>query len=109
MSRACAPCATRSASGREPQELAMNIILWLIVGGIVGWIAGLLMRSSHGILMNVVIGIVGAVLGGWLLGPMVGGGTINSGDFSMVSIVVSLIGALVLLAVVNVLRRGSAR
>ena len=87
----------------------MNIIVWLIVGGIVGWVAGLLMRSSHGLLMNIVIGIVGAVLGGWLLGAMVGGGTINSGDFSVGGIVVSLMGALVLLALVNVLRRGSAR
>jgi uncharacterized membrane protein YeaQ/YmgE (transglycosylase-associated protein family) len=87
----------------------MNIIVWLVVGGVVGWIAGLLMRSSHGVLMNVVIGIVGAVLGGWLLGPMVGGGTINSGDFSVVGVVVSLLGALVLLAAVNLLRRGSAR
>ena len=87
----------------------MNLIVWLIVGGIVGWVAGLLMRSSHGVLMNVVIGIVGAVLGGWLLGAMVGSGTINSGDFSIVGLVVSLMGALMLLALVNLLRRASAR
>ena len=87
----------------------MNIIVWLVVGGLVGWVAGRLMGGSGGIVMNVVVGIVGAFLGGCLLGPMLGGGTINQGDFSMVSLVVSLLGAVILLAGVNLLRRATSR
>jgi uncharacterized membrane protein YeaQ/YmgE (transglycosylase-associated protein family) len=89
----------------------MNIIIWLVVGGLIGWIASMLMRTDgqQGILLNVVVGIVGAFIGGWLLAPMVGAGTINSGDFSLPGLAVSLVGAVVLLAVVNLVRRGSAR
>ena len=88
----------------------MNIIIWLIVGGIVGWLASLVMRTDaqQGILLNVIVGIVGAFLGGWLIGPLVGAGSINSG-FSIMSFVVSLIGAIILLAIVNLFRRGRVR
>ena len=87
----------------------MNLIVWLVIGGLIGWVASMLMHSPEGILMNVVVGIVGAFIGGWLLGPMIGAGTINSGDFSLAGLAVSLLGAVVLLAVVNLVRRGSAR
>ena len=89
----------------------MNIIVWLVVGGLIGWVASMLMRTDgqQGILLNVVVGIVGAFIGGWLLAPMVGAGTINSGDFSLPGLAVSLVGAVVLLAVVNLVRRGAAR
>lgn len=87
----------------------MNIVIWLIVGGLIGWIASMLMHSPEGILMNVVVGIVGAFIGGWLLAPMVGAGTINSGDFSLAGLAVSLLGAVVLLAIVNLMRRGRPR
>jgi uncharacterized membrane protein YeaQ/YmgE (transglycosylase-associated protein family) len=87
----------------------MNIIIWLVVGGIIGWIASLLMRDSNGIILNVVVGIVGAFLGGWLLGPLFHAGTINQGSFSFASLVVSLLGAIILLAIVNLFRRGSVR
>ena len=88
----------------------MSFILWLIVGGIVGWLASLIMKTDgqQGILLNVVVGIVGAFVGGWLISPMVGMGTINEG-FSIGSVVVSLIGAIILLAIVNLFRRGSVR
>jgi uncharacterized membrane protein YeaQ/YmgE (transglycosylase-associated protein family) len=88
----------------------MSIVIWLIVGGIVGWLASLIMRTDgqQGILLNIVVGIVGAVLAGWLISPLVGVGTINQG-ISIASIVVSLIGALILLAIVNLFRRGRAR
>jgi uncharacterized membrane protein YeaQ/YmgE (transglycosylase-associated protein family) len=87
----------------------MNFIIWLIVGGIVGWIASLVMRtdSQQGILLNVIIGIVGAFVGGWLVSPLVGTGGINEG-FSIGSFMVSLIGAIVLIAIVNLFRRGRA-
>jgi uncharacterized membrane protein YeaQ/YmgE (transglycosylase-associated protein family) len=88
----------------------MGFLVWLIVGGIVGWLASLIMRTDaqQGILLNIVVGIVGAFLGGWLISPLVGVGTINQG-ISIGSVVVSLIGAVILLAIVNLFRRGRAR
>ena len=88
----------------------MNFLIWLIVGGIVGWLASLVMKTdaSQGILLNVVVGIVGALLGGWLISPLVGVGTINEG-ISIGSILVSLVGAIILLAIVNLFRRGRVR
>jgi uncharacterized membrane protein YeaQ/YmgE (transglycosylase-associated protein family) len=89
----------------------MNLIIWLVVGGLVGWVASMLMRTNaqQGLLLNVVVGIVGAFLGGLLLAPMFGTGTINSNDFSLPSLGVSLLGAVILLAIVNLFRRGSVR
>jgi uncharacterized membrane protein YeaQ/YmgE (transglycosylase-associated protein family) len=89
----------------------VNFILWLIVGGIVGWIASKIMRTDaqQGLILNVVVGIVGALLAGWLISPLVGEGTINQGDFSVGSLLVSLVGAVVLLAIVNLFRRGRVR
>ena len=92
-------------------EKLMNFIIWLVVGGIIGWLASLLMKTDgqQGIILNVVVGIVGAMLGGWLISPLVGVGTINQNSFSMPALAVSLVGAVILLAIVNLFRRGSAR
>jgi uncharacterized membrane protein YeaQ/YmgE (transglycosylase-associated protein family) len=92
------------------REIEMGFILWLIVGGIVGWLASLIMKTDgqQGILLNVVVGIVGAFIGGLLISPLLGAGTINDG-FSVMSVVVSLIGAVILLAIVNLFRRGRVR
>ena len=89
----------------------MGFILWLIIGGAVGWLASLIMKrdASQGITLNVVVGIIGAMLGGWLLAPMFGTGTINQNDFSLAGLGVSLLGAIILLAIVNLVRRGSPR
>jgi uncharacterized membrane protein YeaQ/YmgE (transglycosylase-associated protein family) len=89
----------------------MNFIIWLVVGGVIGWIASLIMRTDaqQGILLNVVVGIVGAFIGGILLSPLVGAGTINNSAFSFPAALVSLGGAVILLAIVNMLRRGRAR
>ena len=89
----------------------MNIIIWLIVGGIVGWLASLIMRTDaqQGILLNVNVGIVGAFLGGWLGGMLgISGANINSG-FSVTGFIISLVGAVILLAIVNLFRRGRVR
>ena len=88
----------------------MGFLIWLIIGGIVGWLASLVMRTDaqQGMLLNIVVGIVGAFLGGWLISPLVGTGTINDG-ISIGSIIVSLIGAIILLAIVNLVRRGRVR
>ena len=89
----------------------MNLIIWLIIGGIVGWLASLLMRTDgqQGIVLNVVVGVVGAFLAGWFISPLVGVGTINQNSFSLASVLVSLVGAVILLAIVNLFRRGSVR
>jgi uncharacterized membrane protein YeaQ/YmgE (transglycosylase-associated protein family) len=89
----------------------MGIIIWLIVGGIIGWIASLIMKTDgqQGIILNIVVGIVGSFLGGWLIAPMLGAGTVNSGDFSVMGLIASLIGAIILLAIVNLFRRGRVR
>lgn len=89
----------------------INFIVWLVVGGILGWIASMIMRTDgqQGILLNIVVGIVGAFLAGWLIAPLFGQGTINSGDFSIMGLVVSLLGAIVLLGIVNLFRRGTVR
>ena len=88
----------------------MGFLIWLIVGGVVGWLASLVMRTDgqQGILLNIVVGIVGAFLGGLLISPLVGVGTINDG-ISIGSVIVSLIGAVILLAIVNLFRRGRVR
>lgn len=89
----------------------MNLIIWLIVGGVLGWLASLVMKTDgqQGIFLNVVVGIIGALIAGFIVAPMLGTGTINSNDFSVSGLVVSFIGALVLLAIVNLFRRGTVR
>ena len=89
----------------------MNVIVWLVVGGVIGWLASLVMKTDNeqGILLNVVVGIVGSVVAGWVISPLLGAGTINQGNFTLPSLVVSFLGALILLAVVNVFRRGAVR
>lgn len=88
----------------------MNFIIWLIVGGLIGWIASIIMKTNaqQGLFLNIVVGIVGAFLGGWLLAPMLGTGTINSNDFSIAGLLVSLVGAVLLLAIVNFFTRSKA-
>ena len=87
----------------------MNIIIWLVVGGLVGWAASTIMRTREGILLNVLVGIVGAAIGGWLLSSLLGASTINQGNFSAMGLLVSLLGAVILLAIVNLVRRGVPR
>ena len=89
----------------------MNFIVWLVVGGIIGWIASKVMNTDaqQGVILNVVVGIIGAFLGGMLISPLVGVPTINQNAFSMGAMLVSLVGAIILLAIVNLFRRGKAR
>ena len=87
----------------------MGFLIWLVVGGVVGWLASLIMKTDaqQGIFLNIVVGIVGAFLGGLLISPLVGLPTINSGLISVGSVLVSLVGAIILLAIVNFFRRRS--
>jgi len=89
----------------------MNFIGWIIIGGLLGWIASKVMNTDaqQGIFLNIVVGIVGAFLGGLVIAPLLGTGTINDGDFSLGSLGVSFLGAVVLLAIANLLFRGRAR
>jgi len=85
----------------------INLILWLVLGAFIGWIASMVMRTDaqQGALLNVVVGIVGAAIGGFLFGA----NTINSGVFSLPALLVSFVGALILLAIVNLMRLGRVR
>jgi uncharacterized membrane protein YeaQ/YmgE (transglycosylase-associated protein family) len=85
----------------------IGIIVWLVVGGIVGWLASMIMRTDaqQGVLLNIVVGIVGAFLGGLIFSR----GNINDAPLSVTAFIVSLIGAIILLAIVNLFRRGSIR
>ncbi|MGL4651391.1 MAG: GlsB/YeaQ/YmgE family stress response membrane protein [Caldilineaceae bacterium] len=89
----------------------MNFIIWLVIGGLLGWIASLIMRTDaqQGILLNIVVGIVGAFLAGLLLTPLFGESTINSNNFSIAGMLISLVGAVILLGLVNLFRRGAVR
>ena len=88
----------------------MGILIWLIVGGVVGWLASIIMRTDgqQGIVLNVIVGIVGALLAGFVISPMIGVGTINQG-VTLSTFLVSLVGAVILLAIVNLFRRGTVR
>jgi uncharacterized membrane protein YeaQ/YmgE (transglycosylase-associated protein family) len=89
----------------------MNFILWMIIGGILGWIASIIMRTNaqQGLFLNIVVGIIGALVAGFVLTPLFGIGTINQNNFSLPALLVSLLGAIILLAIVNLFRRGTVR
>lgn len=89
----------------------MTLLLILLVGGILGWLASILMRTDaqQGIFLNIVVGIVGALIAGFIITPMIGGAPITSGSFDILSLFASFLGAVVLLAIVNLFRRGSVR
>ena len=85
----------------------INLIIWLLVGALIGWLASMVMRtdSQQGPLLNIVVGIVGAMIGGFLLG----GQSINDNAFSVTALLVAFVGAIVLLAIVNLVTRGRVR
>ena len=88
----------------------MGIIIAIIVGGVAGWLASMVMRrdASMGILLNVVVGVIGAFLGNWLIAPLLGfGGSIQ--QFDLGSFVIAILGAVILLAIVNLVQRGRVR
>ena len=84
----------------------MNLLIWIFFGGILGWIASVMMGTDdqQGTLLNVVVGVVGAFIAGLLLSPLLGVGTINQSDFSLPSMLILLLGAVILLALVNAFR-----
>ncbi|MCT2400190.1 GlsB/YeaQ/YmgE family stress response membrane protein [Novosphingobium mangrovi (ex Huang et al. 2023)] len=89
----------------------MTLLFILLVGGIIGWLASIVMRTDaqQGIFLNVVVGVVGSVIAGILITPLIGGAPITSGSFNLMSLIASFMGAVILLAIVNLFRRGSVR
>jgi uncharacterized membrane protein YeaQ/YmgE (transglycosylase-associated protein family) len=89
----------------------MNLIIWLVIGGIIGWLASIVMNrnAQQGIFLNIVVGIIGAFIGGFLISPLLGAGTINQNDFSVTSLLASFLGAVILLGIVNLFTRKRVR
>jgi uncharacterized membrane protein YeaQ/YmgE (transglycosylase-associated protein family) len=86
-------------------------LVYIIVGGLIGWVASIIMRTNgqQGILLNIVVGIIGAFIAGYVLTPLFGISTIGQGNYSAAAILVTLFGSIILLAVVNMVRRGTVR
>jgi uncharacterized membrane protein YeaQ/YmgE (transglycosylase-associated protein family) len=89
------------------ERTIMNLILWLVAGAAIGWLASVVMHTDarRGAILNIVVGIIGALIGGILFGLR----TINQNEFNVNALLVSLVGAVVLLAVVNLIRQGAVR
>ena len=101
--------ASTEMLARSTTTTTVGWIGYIIIGALAGWIAGKIVKGQgSGILLNIVVGIVGALIAGWLISPLVGVATINQG-ISIGSILVSLVGAVILLAIVNLFRRRRVR
>ena len=84
----------------------INFLIWIIVGAVIGWVASLIMRtnSRQGLIADIIVGIVGAFIGGYFLSPIFNVSTINEGNFSIPALLVSLGGAIILLAISKLFR-----
>jgi len=84
----------------------INFIIWIIVGALIGWVASIIMQTNNrqGLIADIIVGIVGAFVGGYFLSPLFNVGTINEGDFSIPALLVSLGGAVILLAISKLFR-----
>jgi len=84
----------------------INFIIWVIAGALIGWVASIIMRTNNrqGLIADIIVGIVGAFVGGYFLSPLFNVGTINEGDFSIPALLVSLGGAVILLAISKLFR-----
>ena len=89
----------------------INFLIWIILGGVLGWLASIVMHTNanQGTLLNIVVGIIGAFVAGMVLTPLFGVATINQNNFSLPALLVSLLGAILLLGIVNLFQRGAVR
>ncbi len=85
----------------------LSIIAWIIVGGIAGWIAGMIMKTRMGLVADIIVGIVGAFIGGFVLNALNIGTSANANDLNIGSIVTAVIGAIILLGILRLFNRGS--
>jgi uncharacterized membrane protein YeaQ/YmgE (transglycosylase-associated protein family) len=79
----------------------MTILIWIIFGALVGWVASMFMGSEGGLIWDIIVGIIGSVLGGWLMSFI---GKSGVTGFNMYSFLVALLGAVILIAIVRALR-----
>ena len=86
----------------------MNLIIYLIIAAVIGWVATEIMHDRSNLLINIIVAVIGAFLAGYFLSPIFHVGTINDA-FTVPTMLVTLLGAVILLAVLNLFRRGSAR
>ena len=82
----------------------LSFIVWIVMGAVIGWLASLIMNTNQGFILDVVVGIVGSLLGGWLLTPLFGIPS-ELTTLSIPSLLIALLGAVILLAIVKLLRR----
>lgn len=89
----------------------MDFIIALIMGGVIGWLASIVMRTDaqQGIFLNIIVGCIGSILGRFLFGSFIGGGHLRGNAFDPMTLLTAFVGAIVLLAIVNLVRRGSVR
>jgi len=81
-----------------------NLLIYLIVAAVIGWVASELMHDRASLLLNIIVGIVGAFLAGYFISPLVGVGTINDA-INVPTMLVTLLGAVVVIGIVHLLRR----
>lgn len=98
------PWQTRMFLLFTKEKNMINIIIWIIAGGLVGWVASIIMRTNQGPIADIIVGIVGAFVGGYFLTPLFHVSTINQGNFSIPALLVSLGGAVILLIIFKLLR-----
>ncbi|UYV17353.1 GlsB/YeaQ/YmgE family stress response membrane protein [Porphyrobacter sp. ULC335] len=89
----------------------MGIIWFIIMGGVIGWLASLMMRrdASMGVLLNIIVGVLGSFIGNSVLSFITGGGTIGAWPPDWSGVVGALLGAVILLGIVNLVQRGRVR
>lgn len=82
----------------------MDIIVWIIVGALAGWVASMIMKTdaSMGALANIIVGIIGAFIGGWVVSLF--GYQVNSGSLNIPSVLTAILGAVILLAIIKAVR-----
>jgi uncharacterized membrane protein YeaQ/YmgE (transglycosylase-associated protein family) len=82
----------------------MNIIIYLVVAAVIGWVASLIMKDRGGLLVNILVAVLGAFLAGWFISPLLGIGTINDA-ITLPTMLVTLLGAVILIGIVRLIRR----
>lgn len=89
----------------------LDWIIALVMGGVIGWVASIIMKTDaqQGIFLNIIVGCVGSILGRFLFSNFLGGGRLRDNVFDPMTLLSALLGAVVLLAVINLVRRGKLR
>jgi uncharacterized membrane protein YeaQ/YmgE (transglycosylase-associated protein family) len=83
----------------------VKVVLWLSIGAMLGWVASLIMvtEQRQGVIMNLLMGIVGALFGGWIIAPLIAGAALHDGGFKVIGLIASFTCAAAVLAIVNLM------